>query len=196
MMRLVAAAAPLPVIKRATCLPLTFARKYITMWAYSRSGRDDPIKEKSVLDNTLASSWRQPREAHGFPDPLLDLIAARFRLLGEPLRLKLLAAVSTGERNVGELATLTGGNQPNVSKHLAALAQGGLLNRRKAGTTIYYSLADPSVLALCDTVCAGVRQRYAAEARALGLAPAPAEDSPDRLGAPARAESHLARRAT
>lgn len=132
-----------------------------------------------MLESMLATSWRQRRDEHGYPDPLLDLIAARFRLLGEPLRLKLLAALSMGERNVGELVTLTGANQPNVSKHLAALAQGGLVSRRKAGTTIYYSLTDPSVLALCDSVCAGIRNRYAVEARALGLSDAPMESSPD-----------------
>lgn len=114
-------------------------------------------------------AWRQNRDDHGYPDPLLELIAARFRLLGEPLRLKLVAALATGERSVGELVALTGANQPNVSKHLAVLAQGGLVSRRKAGTSIYYTLADPSVLALCDAVCSGVQQRFAAQARALGM---------------------------
>jgi DNA-binding transcriptional ArsR family regulator len=71
------------------------------------------------------------------------------------------------------LVTLTGANQPNVSKHLAALTHGGLVARRKAGTTIYYTLADPSVLTLCDAVCAGIQQRYAAQVRALGLAGQP-----------------------
>lgn len=117
----------------------------------------------------LPATWREHTSEHGYPDPLLDLIAARFRLLGEPLRLKLLAALSSGERSVGELVTLTGANQPNVSKHLGALAQGGMVRRRKAGTTIYYTLADLTVLALCDIVCGGIQNRYAAEAHALGL---------------------------
>lgn len=120
-------------------------------------------------DSVVADTWRERREEHGYPDPLLDEIAARFRLLGEPLRLKLLAALSEGEQSVGALVTLTGANQPNVSKHLAALAQGGLVARRKAGTTSYYTLADPSVLTLCDAVCAGIQQRYAVRTRALGL---------------------------
>ncbi|HEX5156032.1 MAG TPA: metalloregulator ArsR/SmtB family transcription factor [Ktedonobacterales bacterium] len=126
--------------------------------------------------SVVTDAWRERREEHGYPDPLLDEIAARFRLLGEPLRLKLLAALSQGEQSVGALVTLTGANQPNVSKHLAALAQGGLVARRKAGTTIYYTLADPSILTLCDTVCAGIQQRYAAQARALGLAGQPDGD--------------------
>lgn len=130
-----------------------------------------------MVDSLAPDTWREYREEHGYPDPLLDEIAARFRLLGEPLRLKLLAALAEGEQSVGRLVTLTGANQPNVSKHLAALAQGGLVARRKAGTTNYYTLADPSILALCDAVCAGIQQRYAAQARALGLA--------DRVEAPA-----------
>jgi DNA-binding transcriptional ArsR family regulator len=106
----------------------------------------------------------------GYPDPLLDEIAGRFRLLSEPLRLKLLATLAHGERSVGELVTMTGANQPNVSKHLAILAQGGLVSRRKMGTTAYYTLADSEILTLCDTVCAGIQHRYTLRARELGLA--------------------------
>lgn len=127
----------------------------------------------------LPATWREHTNEHGYPDPLLDLIAARFRLLGEPLRLKLLAALSSGERSVGELVTLTGANQPNVSKHLGALAQGGMVSRRKVGTMIYYTLADPTVLALCDTVCGGIQNRYTAEARALGLSDTYEDDTHD-----------------
>jgi ArsR family transcriptional regulator len=133
--------------------------------------------EKLMLESVLPDTWRDRREEHGFPDPLLDVIAARFRLLGEPLRLKLLAALSDGERSVGALVELTGANQPNVSKHLAALSQGGLVSRRKAGTTIYYALADASVLTLCDAVCGGIQERYAAQARALGLVEQPDADT-------------------
>lgn len=132
----------------------------------------DESEELPVQEDTPPSTWRLSRDEHGYPDPLLELIAARFRLLGEPLRLKLLAALSLGERSVTDLVVLTGANQPNVSKHLAALSQGGLVSRRKAGTTIYYTLADPTVLTLCDAVCSGIQQRFASQARLLGL-PAP-----------------------
>jgi DNA-binding transcriptional ArsR family regulator len=91
-------------------------------------------------------------------DELVDQIAARFRLLGEPVRLKLLAALAEHERNVGDLVALTGAGQANVSKHLAAMAQGGLVRRRKAGTSTYYALADESALTLCDVVCAGLQK--------------------------------------
>ena len=124
-------------------------------------------------DVTLSPLWKERDAEHGFADPLLELIAARFRLLGEPVRLKILVALATGERNVGELVTVTSAGQPNVSKHLAALVQGGLVKRRKVGTSIYYAVADPAVYTLCDVVCAGVQQRIAQEAQALGFETVP-----------------------
>lgn len=122
---------------------------------------------------SFSSAWQTIDKERGFPDSLLDLIAARFRLLGEPLRLKLLAALASGERNVGELVTLTGAGQPNVSKHLSALTQSGLVRRHKVGTSIYYAVADPTVLTLCDVVCTGIQQRFAAQVRMLGLQSTP-----------------------
>ena len=110
-----------------------------------------------------ATAWQHFGE-EGFPDPLLDLIAERFRLLGEPLRLKLLSALGQGERSVGELVTLTGAGQPNVSKHLNALAQGGLVQRRKVGTSILYTVADSAIFTLCNVVCAGVQDRLQSQA--------------------------------
>ena len=116
-----------------------------------------------------SDAWRQHDGETGFSDPLLELVASRFRLLGEPLRLKLLAALSSGELSVGELTELTGASQPNISKHLAVLAQGGLVRRRKVGTSTLYAIDDPSTFTLCDAVCAGLQDRFAAHARSLGM---------------------------
>jgi ArsR family transcriptional regulator len=127
-----------------------------------------PNASKDVGTSFL-SAWQQRDEKQGFSDQLLDLIAARFRLLGEPLRLKLLAGLVSGERNVGELVTLTGAGQANVSKHLAALTQGGLVSRRKVGVSTYYAIADPTAYTLCDVVCAGIQERLSAQVHALGL---------------------------
>lgn len=102
-------------------------------------------------------------------EAMLEAIAARFRLLGEPLRLKLLMALESGERNVGELVTETGAGQANVSKHLAALAQAGIVRRRKVGTSTYYAIADDTAFTLCDVVCSGLEEHLAAQVRALGL---------------------------
>jgi len=133
------------------------------------------------LPQVEATAWRDHDSTHGFADPLIEQIALRFRLLGEPLRLKLVAALAGGEQSVGDLVELTGAGQPNVSKHLAALAQGGLVRRRKLGLVALYSIADPLVLRLCDVLCAGVQEGVARQALALGVATAiPASETTEK----------------
>lgn len=61
-----------------------------------------------------------------------------------------------------------GAGQPNISKHLAALTEGGLVRRRKLGTSTRYTIADPLILTLCDTVCEGLYQQFVQQAHQLG----------------------------
>jgi DNA-binding transcriptional ArsR family regulator len=57
-----------------------------------------------------------------------------YRVLSEPMRLRLLALAADDELSIGELAELLGEGQPNVSRHAAALRQAGLLSDRREGT--------------------------------------------------------------
>ena len=93
------------------------------------------------------------------PDPLIELIAKRFRVLGEPMRIKLLDALRDGDATVGELADHLGATQQNVSKHLGVLHQAGIVGRAKQGTFVCYSIADPAVFELCELVCGGLREQ-------------------------------------
>jgi len=93
------------------------------------------------------------------PEPLVDMIAARFRVMGEPMRIRLLDALRDGDATVSELVERTGSSQQNVSKHLNVLYGAGLLNRSKEGTAVRYSIADDSVFAMCEQVCGSVRDR-------------------------------------
>ena len=86
-------------------------------------------------------------------DKMMDLVARRFRMLGEPFRLRLLQQLQTGEKTVNELVAALDGNQPNVSKHLTLLYESGLVGRRREGTSVIYSISDPIVFKLCDLVC-------------------------------------------
>jgi DNA-binding transcriptional ArsR family regulator len=83
----------------------------------------------------------------------LELIARRFRTLGEPLRLRILQQLQQSERTVTELIELLDGNQPNISKHLQLLYEAGLVTRRRDGNSILYSIGDPVVFELCRLVC-------------------------------------------
>ena len=82
----------------------------------------------------------------------LERMAARFKLLGEPMRLKILQAVCRAPLNVNDIVAATGSTQANVSKHLALLAAGGVLTRKKEGQCVYYGMKDRLVMKLCELV--------------------------------------------
>jgi DNA-binding transcriptional ArsR family regulator len=93
------------------------------------------------------------------PDPLIDLIAHRFRVLSEPMRIKLLDRLREGGATVQDLQEATGSSQQNVSKHLGVLAQAGLVSRRRDGNFVRYEITDESVFNLCEEVCGGLRRQ-------------------------------------
>lgn len=86
-------------------------------------------------------------------DEMLELIAQRLRLLSDPMRLKILHQLQQGERSVSQLVEDTGASQPNVSKHLSSLRTHGLVRRRQEGNMAYFSISDPFVFDICETVC-------------------------------------------
>jgi DNA-binding transcriptional ArsR family regulator len=100
--------------------------------------------------------------AHPLPDALVELIAQRFRALGEPSRIRILERLRTSVRTVQQLSDELGYTQQNVSKHLGLLLSLGIVSRRKEGGFSYYAIEDPSVLRMCDEVC-GTLQRQVAE---------------------------------
>ena len=63
---------------------------------------------------------------------------------------------------MNELTEALGASQQNVSKHLAVLAEAGILGRRKACFPVYYRIVDEGVFALCEQVCGSVQQRLRA----------------------------------
>ena len=93
------------------------------------------------------------------PLPLVDLIAARFRVIGEPMRIRLLDRLRDGDATVQELAQATGASQQNVSKHLGILLSAGIVSREKQGNFARYAIADHSVFELCEQVCGGLRRQ-------------------------------------
>jgi len=96
---------------------------------------------------------------HPLPDDLVELIARRFRAIGEPMRIRLLDRLRDGEASVGELSETLGASQQNISKHLGVLTDAGVLGRRKEGNRVYYRIVDEGVFALCEDVCGSVQQQ-------------------------------------
>jgi DNA-binding transcriptional ArsR family regulator len=98
---------------------------------------------------------------HPLPDQVVELIAERFRVLGDPTRIRLLERLRRGEATVTELVGVTGASQQNVSKHLGILRQAGIVDRRKQGTASLYRIADQGVFRLCEQVCGSIERRLA-----------------------------------
>lgn len=97
-------------------------------------------------------------------DEALELVARRFAVLAEPMRLKLVHALFAGEKNVNALVEETGGTQANVSRHLQTLTQAHVLARRKEGLQVFYSIADPSIAKLCELVCGSLEKQLVKQA--------------------------------
>jgi len=102
----------------------------------------------------------QTQTVHQQPSlALVELIAERFRVLGEPMRIRLLDALRDAPATVQQLQRATGASQQNVSKHLGVLLRSGLVSRRKEGNFSLYAITDDGVFDLCEQVCGGMRRQ-------------------------------------
>ena len=95
------------------------------------------------------------------PPALLDQVAARFRALGAPSRLRILDALMEGPLQVADLATATGLRPSNLSRHIQALESAGCVLRERVGRSVRVAIADPSLHALCELVCGALRDQAA-----------------------------------
>jgi DNA-binding transcriptional ArsR family regulator len=97
----------------------------------------------------------------------LELIAARFRALSEPMRLRLLNLLMQGEKSVGALVAAADSSQANVSKHLAVLRESGMIAMRKEGPSTFYRIDDPIVFELCELMCSRLRREIENQSQAI-----------------------------
>jgi DNA-binding transcriptional ArsR family regulator len=102
-----------------------------------------------------------PHLPHPLPEQLVELIAQRFRLLGEPMRIRLLDRLRDGEASVQELTDWARASQQNVSKHLRVLLEAGFVSREQEGNFARYAIADEAVFRLCEEVCGGLHKQLA-----------------------------------
>ena len=96
---------------------------------------------------------------HPLSEPLIELIAGRFRVLAEPMRIRLLDQLRGGDATVSELQDALKATQQNVSKHLGILHAAGMVSRTKDGNHVRYAIAEEGVFELCELVCGGVRRQ-------------------------------------
>lgn len=98
-----------------------------------------------------------------YSEELINRIAEIFKVMSEPMRLKILDSLRHGEKNVSELIKLTGSQQANVSKHLGIMKKAGVVTARRKGLNIYYSLKEKRFFTICDSVCEYLAKRHEEE---------------------------------
>lgn len=96
-------------------------------------------------------------------DEVFSSVADYFALLAEPTRLRILHAICDGERSVSSIVVETGATQTNVSRHLALMHQGGVVTRRRSGSSVFYRLDDLEFAAICRMVCVRIAGRIDAD---------------------------------
>jgi ArsR family transcriptional regulator len=79
-------------------------------------------------------------------DNIFKKQARVLKALANESRLKIVDRLSRGESSVGELTDLVGLDQSTVSKHLAVLRAHGIVNDRRDGNVVYYTLLTPCVM--------------------------------------------------
>ena len=113
---------------------------------------------------------RSRRSGSGRAQGGSQLVAQRFAVLAEPMRLRLIQTLLAGERNVTELVRATGGTQANISRHLQTLIATHILTRRKEGLQVFYRIADPTIPRLCELVCGSLGKTLTRQAAHFGPA--------------------------
>ena len=96
---------------------------------------------------------------HPLSDEIIEVIAQRFRVLSEPMRIRLLDSLREGPATVTELQEATGASQQNVSKHLGVLLGVGFVSREREGRFVRYSIGGDWVFELCAAVSSGIQQQ-------------------------------------
>jgi ArsR family transcriptional regulator len=100
-------------------------------------------------DHGLEASGQNARVASGQP-PIFVVKAELFRVLGHPVRVRILELLREGERNVGDLQAALALDSSGTSQHLAALRKQGLVESRRDGTSVYYRVRDPRTFQLLE----------------------------------------------
>jgi ArsR family transcriptional regulator len=97
-------------------------------------------------------------------DLVFQRAAEIFALMSSPIRLRIISHLCRGELNVTQILARVAATQPNMSQHLAALYNAGVLDRRRDGSQIYYRIGDHQAAAVCRAVCTDIACAAPAEA--------------------------------
>lgn len=116
-----------------------------------KAGAEGSHEDDAIASGAMAAERELPR----IEQPVIERAARVIRVLGHPLRLRLLEAMEAGERNVTELVAVTGVSQATVSQQLAILRAEGVVGARRDGPRVFYRVTEPKVSSIlaCIRAC-------------------------------------------
>jgi ArsR family transcriptional regulator len=97
-------------------------------------------------DETMTTAASDP----AMTAPIYQVKAEFFRTLGHPARIRILEVLQGGERPVNELIPEVGIEASHLSQQLGVMRRAGIIQSRKAGSNVYYSVGDPKLFELLD----------------------------------------------
>lgn len=125
----------------------------------NRTGLSGELSRRADESGTASKrrvGKRERARATIVPPEVLEATARRLRVLGHPLRLRVLELLAGGPRSVSDLARLLGVDHDLVSKHLSALLRVGVVARRQEGNFALYSLPDALTIKAVALIGRGV----------------------------------------
>jgi DNA-binding transcriptional ArsR family regulator len=82
--------------------------------------------------------------------PVYQAKAEFFKVLGHPARIRVLEVLRDGERSVGDLVPVIGIESSHLSQQLGILRRANIVQARKEGSAVFYSVTDESIFELLD----------------------------------------------
>ncbi|SRR6266480_2780794 len=86
------------------------------------------------------------------PDTLRQFKASIFQALGHPTRIAIVEVLRDGELSAGAIIERLGIEQANASQHLSILRAKHIVNSRKEGNQVFYSVRDPLLIEVLDVM--------------------------------------------
>ena len=87
-----------------------------------------------------------------FNEQQIEVVTEILKSIAHPIRIKILCFLMEGEKYVGEIEQQFGSTISNISQHLTVLRKANIIERRKEANYMYYSLKDPNVQKLMETL--------------------------------------------
>jgi DNA-binding transcriptional ArsR family regulator len=121
------------------------------------------MSNESYMQEMLVTSGKD----RTMEEELVRMIAGVFSAIAHPNRIKILEFLRDGEKCNCEIYPALGLEQSNLSRHLKALTDIGLLASRREGVSIYYRVTDERVFGLLDEARKIIREKIKSEVHLL-----------------------------